>query len=277
MASLEDISGNEIEFTVSPQLLSDKNSHKRDKMIRFKEQGHSYFINGKKSSYRSVTTLVHQHFSKFNADEVITNMMKSKNWESSKYHGMTRAEIKKQWNDNGKESARLGTKMHQMFEYYYNGINLDNIERDYGDTIEYQYFMNFVNEHQDLIPYRTEWAVFSEKFKVTGSIDMIFENEDGTLSIYDWKRCKSIDRYNSFGKCCKIKKLSNIDDCNYFHYSFQLNIYKKILETHYDKRIKDMYLVVIHPNNETNNYIKIPVPEMDREATIMLNEPYLSF
>ena len=27
--------------------------------------------------------------------------------------------------------------------------------------------------------------VFDEKLKLTGSIDMIFENEDGTLSIYD--------------------------------------------------------------------------------------------
>ena len=41
-------------------------------------------------------------------------------------------------------------------------------------------------------PYRTEMMVFDEHVKIAGSIDMLFENKDKTLSIYDWKRSKKI-------------------------------------------------------------------------------------
>ena len=49
-------------------------------------------------------------------------MMASKNWEKSKYFGMTKSEIKKQWKDNGSEAALLGTTMHYLFEYHYNDM-----------------------------------------------------------------------------------------------------------------------------------------------------------
>ena len=38
--------------------------------------------------------------------------------------------------------------------------------------------------------------VFDEDVKLAGSIDMIFEREDGDLEIYDWKRCKEIRKSN---------------------------------------------------------------------------------
>jgi hypothetical protein len=49
-----------------------------------------------------------------------------------------------------------------------------------------------VQDFPDLIPYRSEWMVFWEEMKISGSIDMIFENPDGTILIYDWKRCREI-------------------------------------------------------------------------------------
>ena len=36
----------------------------------------------------------------------------------------------------------------------------------------------------------------------TGSIDMTFENSDGTLQIYDWKRCEEIRHEPEFAKSC---------------------------------------------------------------------------
>ena len=41
---------------------------------------------------------------------------------------------------------------------------------------------------------------------------------------------------------------------NYGHYALQLNTYKYILEKRYNKVVKELYLLCLHPNNPT--YIK---------------------
>ena len=58
-------------------LLQLKNTHERDNNIEFEENKHIYTINGQKN-YTSVTTFVHSNFEKFNSENIITNMMKSK-------------------------------------------------------------------------------------------------------------------------------------------------------------------------------------------------------
>ena len=40
----------------------------------------------------------------------------------------------------------------------------------------------------------------NKNLKLCGSIDMIYEHEDGRVSIYDWKRCKEIKTEN-YGIC----------------------------------------------------------------------------
>ena len=239
-------------------LLKELNPHERDNNIVFQEFGHVYYVNGKRG-YTSVTTLVNNAFEKFNADKVIDNMMKSPKWPESKYFGKTKQEIKNDWKRNGQEASRMGTAMHEMFEFYYNQIQQEKID-SYKDTIEYSYFMNFIQDHIHLKPYRTEWNVYDEDKKLSGSIDMTFINEDDTISIYDWKRCKNIEKHNNFQKRCLVEGLSHIHDTNYWHYCFQLNIYKYILETKYGKKVKDLHLVVIHPDNVSNNYEKIQLP-----------------
>jgi hypothetical protein len=252
------------------QLLSITNAHERDSSIKFQEAGHIYYVKREKG-YKSVTTLVHDAFEKFNANKVIDNMMKSPNWPNNKYYGKTKEEIKLMWKENGIEAAKMGTAMHAMFEYYYNQIKPEVIQ-SYEGTKEHEYFMNFVRDHDDeLTPYRTEWNVYHEDYKIAGSIDMIFMNEDGTLSIYDWKRCKAIEKFNGFGKNCLVKGLSHISDTNYWHYTFQLNIYKFILESKYGFQVKDLHLVVIHPDNSFQNYEKIKLPFIQNDVKTLLD------
>lgn len=239
-------------------LLKDKNAHIRDKDIVFYEQGHRYYVKGQ-GGYRSVTTIVKNAFEKFNADKIIDRMMQSKNWPTSKYFGMTKEQIKKKWNDEKNTAATSGTNMHELFEFYYNGIHLDKIKQS-EKTKEYIYFMNFIADHNDIVPYRTEWCVYHEEFKLSGSIDFATINPDGTLSFYDWKRSKKIEKYSNFNKKSIIEGLEHIPDTNYWHYILQLNLYKYIVETKYGFKVKDLYLVVIHPDNELNNYEKIKLP-----------------
>ena len=250
-------------------LLSEQNAHDRDNHIVFQERGHVYYVHGKRG-YTSVTTLVHNAFPKFDANKIIDGMMESPKWPESKYFGMTKSEIKQQWKANGQEAARMGTAMHLMFEYHYNQIHPEKIE-SYKDTIEYNYFKQFTEDHSDLIPYRTEWTVYHEDFKWSGSIDMSFINEDdGTISIFDWKRCKNIEKHNNFGKRCLVDGLQHIHDTNYWHYTLQLNLYKFILEKKYDKKVRDLHLVVIHPENECRTYEKIKLPILPEKDLLRL-------
>lgn len=263
---------------IAPTYLEIKNAHERDTQIVFDEEKHKYTILcDKDSDYISVTTWLHSHFEKFDADLIIDNMMKSRNWQNSKYYGMTKEEIKTSWDANCKEASDAGTKMHYYIECYYNNKQKCSDNNDDVPPVdalhnvgsEYEYFARFASDYMNLIPYRTEWRVWHEDIKLAGSIDMVFKDmndgEDVSLLIYDWKRCKNISK-NSFGKFSTTECISHIPDSNYWHYCLQLNIYKRILEDKYGKKIGYMYLVCLHPDNTNKSYQRIKVVDLQEEV-----------
>jgi len=241
-------------------MLATKNQHPRDLQITFDEGPHVYTIDLKNgirdSGYMSVTTWNHSHFGHFDADAVITNMMKGRNWNpSNKYYGQTPDEIKAGWEKNRDEAARAGTKMHYDIECYYNGIEL----KEANTSDEYKQFMEFVKAYPDLKPYRTEWMIWDEDHRFAGSIDMVFENEDGSLMIYDWKRSKEIKKTGcAFTVYSHTPCIEHLPDTNFWHYSLQLNTYKYILETKYGKKVTDLALVCLHPEHKGFQLIRVP-------------------
>ena len=72
---------------------------------------HSYIIDGN-PNYLSVTTWIDKTFKPFNADLTIDQIMASKNWEKSKYHGLTREEIKAIWEVNKTQAMKVGKELH---------------------------------------------------------------------------------------------------------------------------------------------------------------------
>lgn len=245
----------------------------RDSRITFLEEPHVYLIDGKEvPGLQSVTQFVHTFFPHFDADVVIENMMKSKNWPNSKYFGKTPDEIKKEWDIIRDEAALAGTKMHLAIEQFYNSLIDTSIplEQDPSvvDTKEYRHFQTFYKDHSHLRPFKTEWRIFDENVKIAGSIDMIFydpDDETGTsLYIYDWKRSKEIKMRNFFQKA--LSPLEYLDDCNYIHYSLQLNVYRKIIQDNYGFKVNKLAIVVFHPNNDSYNKIDINI--MDKEIDL---------
>jgi hypothetical protein len=258
-----------MEITSSPTYLATKNAHPRDEFITFEEGPHIYTVCGERGTYTSVTTWNHHHFSKFDADAIIDKMFlntKNVNDPKWKYYGMTKEEIKKLWADNGANASGSGTKMHNDIELFYNRVYVEN------DSVEFQYFKRFVKDHPELVPYRTEWMVYYEELKISGSIDMVFENPDGTIQIYDWKRVKEIKHDPEFGKYAMTECISHLPDTNFWHYALQLNVYKTILEHKYGKKVTDLYLVAIHPENQYKTYERIKVPFLDKEISDLIAE-----
>jgi ATP-dependent exoDNAse (exonuclease V) beta subunit len=245
----------------NPHYLATINAHPRDKFITFEEGPHIYTVCGERGTYTSVTTFNHSHFSHFDADAIIDNMLRGKKMKDPKYkyYGMTKEQIKEDWDKNRDAASSAGTKMHYDIECYYNFMDVNN------DSVEYQYFRNFVRDFPELKPYRTEWMVYYEELKLSGSIDMVFENPDGTIQIYDWKRCQEIKHEAEFGKYALTPCISHLPDTNFWHYALQLNTYRMILEHKYGKKVTGLYLICIHPDNVYKNYQRIQVPFLDNE------------
>ena len=241
--------------------LKNLNPHERDDNIELEEETHIYTINNK-SDYTSVTTWNHSHFPKFNSDNIITLMMNGKNWKNNKYYGKSREEIKNIWEINKNEAAEAGTKMHLDIEKSYNNIIVNN------KSVEFQQFLKYIDDNKNLKPYRTEWMIYDEDHKLAGSIDMVYENSDGTLEIRDWKRSKQIIRNKQYEDYAMTECIKHVTNLNFWHYALQVNTYKSIIERKYDKKVKKLYLVVFHPSQ--TNYKLIEIPEMDDEIKQLL-------
>jgi len=259
-----------------------RNSHERDSQIKFYARGHKYEIKtDPKSKYTSVTTWNHKHFPKFDADAVIQNIFNSKSWgPDNKYWGLTAEQIKESWKANGDAVAGAGTNLHEKIEQF---MNNDLIAPNYtqqelfnsytsGDTeaVEWNYFIEFVKDHPELKPYRTEWMIYDEDLKLAGSIDMVYENPDGTLSIYDWKRSKEIIKTNNWNKFACNPLIGHMPDTNFWHYSLQLNTYKAILERKYGKVVSKLCLIRLHP--DATAYEILPVPILTQELNVLFEE-----
>lgn len=249
------------------QRLAFVNEHERDKHIVFDEPTHTYTIKGSHKGYISCTGFIHAFFGHFDPDAIIAKMMRSPKWPESPYFGMTPEAIKKKWSDNGKNASEAGTEMHLAIEQYFNGAE-ELIPPHVLQTREWSHFLAFWNRFKDEIePFRTEWEVFVEEIKLAGSIDGIFRSKrDGSILIYDWKRSKEIKMGNDFQS--GLGPLSHLPDCNYWHYSLQLNIYRYILENYYGCRVSDMYLVILHPDQQS--YKRMRLNRMDEEVAAMI-------
>jgi len=263
--------------------------HPRDALIEFEAGPHKYTCKGEEG-YLSVTTWLHSHFKPFDADAVIAKMKLSN--PKCKYYGQTPAEIKAMWDKNRDESAAAGTAMHAAIEGFLGGNPpRPPMEEERTQVAEAMdrfpsgasafpvmgghpppptQFDDFVRSHPHLQPYRVEWMIFDEDVRLAGSIDFVALNPDGTLTIYDWKRCKEIKKTNSFGDFAITDCISHLPDTNYWHYALQLNTYKTILERKYDKKVTAMFLVGLHPNFPSYQIHKVPLLLQEMEDLFAL-------
>jgi len=289
-----------------PTYLASKNPHPRDGHIHFDEGPHTYTIEDipgitKETKFTSVTTWVHEHFDRFDAKRAIYGMMRNtKKWNDPvanyKYYGKTAEEIEKMWALSGQEAAAAGTEMHYKIECFYNQSDETPLALAAPDNDIPEELKQFMKFHHDfsatLRPYRTEWTVFHEEAQIAGSIDMVFqdisletvttpstsclspetcpEEAEPPLVIYDWKRCREITKTNINFKYAKHPIIEHIPDANFWHYALQLNIYKYILQTKYGKTVTDLYLIVLHPDSQ--NYQRIKLPNLQTEVNELFNE-----
>ena len=136
---------------------------------------------------------------------------------------------------------------------------------------EWNYFIAFVQHYPTMVPYRTEWCIYDSDLKIAGSIDIVYDNCDGTHSIYDWKRTKEFEVRSMFNKKSKTLVLHNspMPDTNYWHYALQLNLYRHILQTQYGLTIRDLVLIRLSP--DSLSYERVELPMLDEWIQLIID------
>lgn len=261
-----------IEPYTQPLPLSIINVHELDEKITFDEDAHEYFVHGEKMQF-SVTQIVESFFEKFDPDEAIIKMKRSARWPRPEYmmkNGTiwTDAQIKQYWDGVGQYARNRGTWMHYNIERYLN--NLIPSE----DLPEMRMFYAFYDEviaPRKIIPWRTEWRIHAPEHNLAGSVDFVGRAPDGTYVLMDWKRSKNLSTNmdSAYGRRGKAP-LEHVDDCDGSKYTLQLNIYRYILQKHYNIKVSKMYLASFHPT--ANAYFSAEVPIWENEVKAVLEQ-----
>ncbi|MEC8097632.1 MAG: hypothetical protein VX074_00550 [Bacteroidota bacterium] len=254
--------------------LSKINHHNNDDKISFDEDTHTYFVNGEKVNF-SVTEIVEKFFPKFDS-EYWSNYKAKEKLNHLKFYDedtlqKTKSEILLEWDNKRKISSEKGSLLHKQIENYYNKAESKI------DVEEFKYFLDFLKTYPKLKPYRTEWQIYDSSLSLAGTIDMVYKKNNGELFLFDWKRSKKILDVN--GKILSnhyeygLEDLSHIGASSFNKYCLQLNIYRKILENNYDKKISSMNILVLHSKYDT--YCHLKVPKMEEEALFLIKNAQL--
>jgi hypothetical protein len=249
----------------------DAGRYEQDVYIDFEPYEHIYIYNGRQRLL-PVSSLVGYFFESFNALAAAERRCQN--------YSIPVEESLNQWDRIGTMASEVGTFMHAQTENYFRDGTFETIYpfcyNGQTEAIslekEKQYFLQFVNDYA-IKPYRQEWPVYDLKLNVAGTIDLICQEDDGTFTIYDWKRSSKV--VNAFGQPITEGfngKMSlngiNLPDTSFYHYCLQQNLYRYMLETHYGIRVRAMNLVVLCADYPS--YYVAQVPKMDEVVNTMV-------
>lgn len=236
----------------------------RDKLLAFDEDNHRYTYLPTGESFTSGTTFLHKYFPPFDAEAVVNNLLRK--GLPSAYAGMTKEEILARWKQVGEQASAQGTLMHSRIEQ----TLLGNVSVEWsGQSKEQAQVTVALTElrKEGWQPYRTEWRIFTERYRIAGTLDALFKKEgEEEFLLVDWKRSKEIKMQNRWRKA--RAPIDYLPDCNYVQYSLQLNLYRWILANHYGIEVNSMRLYSFHPEQE--HYQKFPVNIMTKEIELLL-------
>lgn len=158
---------------------------------------------------------------------------------------------------------------------YFKTIEKDNmLPSDLPNTDKAWYhFIKFVIANKDWQLVRSEWQVYNEKYKLAGTLDVIFKipMTDGTFRtvLCDWKRVSRMWYHskNLMGNPSIIKDVT-YPASNYWDYHVQLNLYRIMVEDSYDMKID--YMMIIRLSERCSNF-HIFIVERDERLREMLD------
>ena len=226
-----------------------------DKNIILEKDAHEYkLLTRPDITFTSVTTYVEHFFEGFDAQKVATKLINN----YPKYADRTVESLIADWD----AAADYGTSVHEELERWIkDGFEPSDIKAINGkDWLQHYKLKSDIDILSEVIVYSTELSI-------AGTVDILAkDNSTGLYEIIDWKTSKKIEMVSYGQKMGTHEITKNIMDCNFYHYSLQLSLYRYILETYYGLKIHNQLIAQLHDDG-VNAHV---APYMKDEIIAML-------
>lgn len=240
--------------------------------VKLAEDG-SCYLDSEGNRYPRVSHVIETFFGGAKDPRLLLTNMNPDN-RKRKYGDQTDEVILRQWEENKELSCSLGTKMHDEIERFLlsqgdNGPAESTVTTEEETSSDFDRFkecfwqplvvegkMRFYAAEQRLT-YR-----FSDKFRLAGTFDAMFTNERGEYVLCDWKRSKGIRVGDTFPRLAASAPSTKLGwhDNSWFHYSLQLNIYRRMWQTAYpEKKVVQLLLVCMHMDHPGDRVMEVPI------------------
>lgn len=237
------------------------------KDYEFFDSTHTYYYKGKRVGI-STTGLIHQYSNEFNKWDISARVANKR--------GISQLEVLEEWRIENLYSTIKGSKIHEFAQSLWEGKDYIFEYDDLPDVIDKRRLqedllvmsgqaINFYNDYKDMYELiGCEIYLGVPDFDECEATDMLLMNKyTNELLIIDFKSNKKID-YESFGHQKMKVPLQKYEDCNYIHYSLQLNAYAYKIEYMTGIKVKDKLLIYFDCNKD--NYEVIEPLELRKEV-----------
>lgn len=181
--------------------------------------------------FTSCTTIVKDYWNPFDSRGVATKLTKF----VKKYRHYSVDELLDVW----KKKGEFGTKVHLEMEDYI--IKGDEPETSFAKHGRAWLDKAYPKDKFKLMP---EIIVYDLDLQISGMIDLlVIHIETGIGMLVDWKTNTNISRKGFNNLKGPHPLTQHMPDCNHMHYTCQLSLYRKLLETRYGMRIDAQALV----------------------------------
>ena len=233
-----------LSFYVFMDVVKKIHEHNRKHNLCFDEKSHTYTIDG--CDLDSVTTRLKKYFP-FDKENIAK--------EVAIRRGITYQEVLASWERN----RDAGSVMHALAEKFSRGDSLNSYE-----LAKVQHVVGFFKDHPNLEVLGCEVPIFSKRFKIAGTVDLILRDKD-KVHILDWKTAnREILKDDYWEDAVGL----DIPHNNYYKYSLQVSTYAAILKEEYGISVVDSMLV--HLRNDLS-YNKIPAEDLGMYAVMVLD------
>lgn len=226
---------------------------------------HVYIHKKTNKKYKSVTTILNSIEHEFKTED-IAQAIENQDEKDKKeiYVGMSKKEIINYWQKINDEANEYGTHIHELIEQYL----LKNKWFFPSNEFDKKVIKEFEKLNVDLgSSYCPEKVVFSEKYEIAGSVDLLIDIDDEFFDIGDHKTNKVINYYSPFKQLLK-PPFDYLQDCQYVIYTLQLSIYALLYSMETGKRCRQIW--ISYWNKEYESWEKIPIMYLKHEALKLL-------
>ena len=226
-----------------------------DKNITLERDTHKYQLKLEPDiHFTSVTTYISKFFEEFDSEKIATNLVRN----NRKYSNYTVDSLISEWN----AAAEYGTKIHNEIEDWISyGIEPKEPKAKVGKE--------WIDEYRSKsnIDVLSEIILYSKELKIAGTIDVLAkDNKSDEYVLIDWKTSKKITTVSYKYKTGNHDATKNVMDCNFYHYSLQMSLYRYILEEYYGLTVRNQVIAHIKDDGVDAHL----APYMRKEIMMML-------